>query len=142
MKKLLLLSALFVFACSGDNSSDSYNQTFFEKYDGVVWQEETLEDYLSRIQINNGNTITRKSYFVEDGDVYCDISTLLGSNFIEVNENSFSWNEQQAEYNGVIETWITTVTATNNGNNLIIEYSDDPDYPEYYSRTTLTDPCE
>ena len=141
MKKLLLLSALFVFACSGDNSSDSYNQTFFEKYDGVVWQEETLEDYLSRIQINNGNTITRKSYFVEEGDVYCDISTLLGSNFIEVNENSFSWNEQ-AEYNGVIETWITTVTATNNGNNLIIEYSDDPDYPEYYSRTTLTDPCE
>lgn len=141
MKKLLLLSALFVFACSGDNSSDSSNQTFFEKYDGVVWQEETLEDYLSRIQINNGNTITLKSYFVEDGDVYCDISTLLGSNFIEVNENSFSWNEQ-AEYNGVIETWITTVTATNNGNNLIIEYSDDPDYPEYYSRTTLTDPCE
>jgi hypothetical protein len=141
MKKLLLLSALFVFACSGDNSSDSSNQTFFEKYDGVVWQEETLEDYLSRIQINNGNTITRKSYFVEDGDVYCNISTLLGSNFIEVNENSFSWNEQ-AEYNGVIETWITTVTATNNGNNLIIEYSDDPDYPEYYSRTTLTDPCE
>lgn len=141
MKKLLLLSALFVFACSGDNSSDSSNQTFFEKYDGVVWQEETLEDYLSRIQINNGNTITWKSYFVEDGDVYCDISTLLGSNFIEVNENSFSWNEQ-AEYNGVIETWITTVTATNNGNNLIIEYSDDPDYPEYYSRTTLTDPCE
>ena len=141
MKKLLLLSALFVFACSGDNSSDSSNQTFFEKYDGVVWQEETLEDYLSRIQINNGNTITRKSYFVEDVDVYCDISTLLGSNFIEVNENSFSWNEQ-AEYNGVIETWITTVTATNNGNNLIIEYSDDPDYPEYYSRTTLTDPCE
>lgn len=107
----------------------------------MVWQEETLEDYLSRIQINNGNTITRKSYFVEDGDVYCNISTLLGSNFIEVNENSFSWNEQ-AEYNGVIETWITTVTATNNGNNLIIEYSDDPDYPEYYSRTTLTDPCE
>ena len=141
MKKLLLLSALFVFACSGDNSSDSSNQTFFEKYDGVVWQEETLEDYLSRIQINNGNTITRKSYFVEDGDVYCNISTLLGSNFIEVNENSFSWNEQ-AEYNGVIETWITTVTATNNGNNLIIEYSDDPDYSEYYSRTTLTDPCE
>ena len=141
MKKLLLLFALFVFACSGDNSSDSSNQTFFEKYDGVVWQEETLEDYLSRIQINNGNTITWKSYFVEDGDVYCDISTLLGSNFIEVNENSFSCNEQ-AEYNGVIETWTTTVTATNNGNNLIIEYSDDPDYPEYYSRTTLTDPCE
>lgn len=141
MKRILILSAFLIFACSSDDSSDSSNQTFFEKYDGVVWQEETLEDYLSRIQINNGNTITRKSYFVEDGDVYCDISTLLGSNFIEVNENSFSWNEQ-AEYNGVIETWITTVTATNNGNNLIIEYSDDPDYPEYYSRTTLTDPCE
>ena len=96
---------------------------------------------LSRIQINNGNTITGKSYFVEDGNVYCDISTLLSSNFIEVNENSFNWNEQ-AEYNGVIEISTTTVTATNNGNNLIIEYSDDPDYSEYYSRTNLTDPCE
>ena len=79
--------------------------------------------------------------FVEDGNVYCDISTLLSSNFIEVNENSFSWNEQ-AEYNGVIEISTTTVTATNNGNNLIIEYSDDLDYSEYYSRTNLTDPCE
>ena len=141
MKKLLLLSALFIFACSGDDSNNNSNQTFFEKYDGVVWLEETPEDYLSRIQINNGNTITGKSYFVEDGNVYCDISTLLSSNFIEVNENSFSWNEQ-AEYNGVIEILTTTVTATNNGNNLIIEYSDDPDYSEYYSRTNLSDPCE
>ena len=36
MKKLLLLSAILVFACS-DDSNDNSNQTFLERYDGVVW---------------------------------------------------------------------------------------------------------
>ena len=43
MKKLLLLSALFIFACSSDDSSDtndSSNQTFLERYDGVVWESQ------------------------------------------------------------------------------------------------------
>ena len=40
MKKLLLLSALLIFACSDDSSNDddNSNQTFLERYDGVVWE--------------------------------------------------------------------------------------------------------
>ena len=43
MKKLLLLSTLLIFACSSDDSSDtndSSNQTFLERYDGVVWESQ------------------------------------------------------------------------------------------------------
>ena len=42
MKKLLLLSAFLIFACSSDDSSNNdnnSNQTFLEKYNGVVWEE-------------------------------------------------------------------------------------------------------
>ena len=42
MKKLLLLSALLIIACSSDEGNDDYdnnsNQTFLERYDGVVWE--------------------------------------------------------------------------------------------------------
>ena len=67
MKKLLILSALLIFACSSDDSNDNNNSnlTFFEKYDGVVWEEQTSFDYLSRLQINNGTTLSVKfSYIV------------------------------------------------------------------------------
>ena len=37
MKKLLLLSALLIFACGSD---DDNNETFLEKYNGVVWDIE------------------------------------------------------------------------------------------------------
>ena len=38
MKKLLLLSALLVFACSGggDANDNDSNQNFLEKYDGII----------------------------------------------------------------------------------------------------------
>jgi len=39
MKKLLLFSALLIFACSSDDSSNDNNaETFLERYDGVVWE--------------------------------------------------------------------------------------------------------
>lgn len=38
MNKLLLLSALFIFTCSdSSDTNDTSNQTFLERYDGVVW---------------------------------------------------------------------------------------------------------
>ena len=144
MKKLLFLSALLIFSCSSDDSNDNNNSnlTFFEKYDGVVWEEQTSFDYLSRLQINNGTIISVKSYFVEEGDVYCDSDTLLSSNLIVVTEDSFIYEEGHEDMDGQIVSYTRTVTATNNGNDLIIEFSDDQEYPEYYSKTTLTDPCE
>ena len=52
MKKLLLLSAFLIFACSSDDSSNNDNnssQNFLEKYDGVIWKNNS-ED------INDSNT--------------------------------------------------------------------------------------
>ena len=54
MKKLLLLSAFFIFACSSDDSSDTNdnsNQTFLERYDGVVW--ESQENGTRRVYFNS-----------------------------------------------------------------------------------------
>ena len=36
MKRILILSAILIFACSTDSEGNS-NQTFLEIYDGVVW---------------------------------------------------------------------------------------------------------
>ena len=43
MKKLILISAFLIFACSSDDSSDNSNQTFLERYDGVVWEVDNYE---------------------------------------------------------------------------------------------------
>ena len=134
MKKLLyLFLTILIVGCSSDEDSVS-GQTFFEKYSGVVWQEDTTNSYLFRFQnILNGNVLTANTYFVEEGSENCQSATRLISEFFNVSENSASLNEQGGT---------TTITATNNGNNLTIVYSDDPDYPEYYFRTSLNDPCD
>lgn len=140
MKQLILISTLLILACTSDNSESS-NQTFFEKYHSVVWQEDTPFDYLNRIQINNGDIITVNNFFVEDNYEDCFTETILNSDLIEVNEDSFRLSEE-SEYNGITESWVTTVTATNNGNTIIVEYSYEPELLEYFSRTTLSTPCE
>ena len=43
MKKLLLLSAFLIFACSSDDSNDNSNGTFLERFDGVVWQNDLFD---------------------------------------------------------------------------------------------------
>jgi len=43
MKRILILTAILVFACSSEDSSDTNdnsNQTFLERYDGVVWESQ------------------------------------------------------------------------------------------------------
>ncbi|MGC6526117.1 MAG: hypothetical protein ACON30_07560 [Flavobacteriaceae bacterium] len=141
MKKLILLSALLIFACSSDDSNNNSNITFFEKYNGIVWEEVTEFDYLNRIQFLNGNIVTINAYFVEDQYEDCVSNLLYSTYIIELNEDSFViFNE--VSNNGVDESFTTTVTAFNGGNELITQDSDDPDYPDYFVRTALTNPCE
>jgi hypothetical protein len=134
MKKLIFLFlTVLIVGCSSDEESVS-EQTFFEKYSGVVWQEDTTNSYLFRFQnILNENVLTVNTYFVEEEEVNCQSATRLISEFFNVSENSASLNELGGT---------TIITATNNGNNLTIVYSDDPEYPEYYFRTNLNDPCD
>ena len=49
MKKILLLSVLVIFSCSGgddsndNNDNNNSNQTFLERFDGVVWQNDNYD---------------------------------------------------------------------------------------------------
>lgn len=141
MKKLLLLPVLLIFACSSDDSNDNSNITFFEKYNGVVWEEDTEFDYLNRIQFLNGDIITINAYFVEDQYEDCVSNLLYSTSIIELSEDSFVvFNE--VSNNGIDESFTTTVTALNGGNELMTQDSDDPDYPDYFVRTALTNSCE
>ena len=59
MKKLLLLSALLIFACSSDDSpSDDSNQLFLEKYDSVVWLGGEFDYTDKKAFINSSKTLT------------------------------------------------------------------------------------
>ena len=53
MKKLFLLSALLIFACSSDESDSNDNQTFLEKYDGIIWED------VGRTSMYNEGVFTR-----------------------------------------------------------------------------------
>ena len=137
----LVLFTLLMVTCNTDDDSNS-NITFFEKYDGIVWEEVTEFNYLNRIQFINGNTITVKSYgFEEPGDEDCVSHLLYSTHIIELNEDSFViFNE--VSNNGVDESFTTTITVFNDGNELMAQDSDEPDYPDYFIKTALTDPCE
>ena len=58
MRNLLYLFLTLTFiSCSKDD--DNEPQLFFEKYDSVVWEEEEdYEDYINRIQFNNGTSVS------------------------------------------------------------------------------------
>ena len=59
MKKLFLLSALLIFACSSDDStSDDSNQLFLEKYDSVVWLGGEIDYTDKKAFINSSKTLT------------------------------------------------------------------------------------
>ena len=144
MKKFLyLFLALTVIACSKDDSN-SEPQTFFQKYDGVVWQDDTSDsDYTYRLQINNETNPTVVFYYeYSDGSSYCDSQLVeADGELTEINEDSFVLYEEYTEDN-VVYSYTLTIAVSENGNQLTVTDSDDPDFPDTYSRTTLTDPCE
>ena len=90
MRNLLYLFLTLTFiSCSKDD--DNEPQLFFEKYDSVVWEEEEdYEDYIYRIQFNNGTSVSVNYYSVEGDYIDCggDLLDSAGE-LIEVNENSF-----------------------------------------------------
>ena len=145
MKKLLLLTALLIFACSSDDSSDTNdnsNQTFLERFDGVVWQSDD-EDTLTIIDNDN---YSWKNVFNGDCRVFY---------FGVFNENyEFGYNIIVNEYNLLVLDRFdvddnvigrSTVIPSEDGNLLTEtaeDYSDNTEDIIYANRTTLTDPCE
>ena len=148
MKKLLLLSALFIFACSSDDSNDNSNGTFLETYSGVVWKEagSTQADF-EWWHIYTNETFVYCERFEPD----CDCGT---TNWDETDEDGRSYvisentsdrlviiSTEFDEQETGLEQVVITINATNGGNNLELVYSDDPNFIEYYERVN-EQPCE
>ena len=133
MKKLLLLSALAILACSSDDStSDDNNQLFLEKYDGIVWQRDFAVSGERRYTFTN-NPKGLISYFwelegatdescdeIEFGEPYINDE---GENegiiiLLEENENSIvlSFDENDPDE-------VATFTVNNSENTLVITYA-------------------
>ena len=126
MKKLLLLSALLIFACSSDDSSDSddndlMEETFLERYDGVVW--EVNEDTTVYIRFNNDTLNWLTSYEFNDDEIdgqyecynFTDQQELIFSILINSGDN-FSYS---AQYPGE-DAGDVYITVSDNGNILEI----------------------
>jgi len=160
MKKTVLLSLLLVliltFGCSS-NEDDNESQTFLEKYDGVVWLEDSsnsLNDYASLIQFLQ----TSKSLVVNempngiDGFSNCDTKPLTYEDsfgFSIITENTEDTFVRNYSYlgGGNNGTVTESFTVTNQGKSLRIRvvYTDTPipgSTVFYYSRSNLGMNCD
>ena len=162
MKKLILLSALLIFACSSDEGNDDYdnnsNQTFLERYDGVVWENPFFisnpqnEDDAAAYQyliFTNSNlffTFYRPNNPLWFNENECQsISEGLNDNGetfnITINNyNALQFTSDNAEENSLS---IVDVSVLNNTIYLDISYSNSTNtYQEFANRTTLSNPCD
>ena len=147
MKKLLLLSAFLIFACSDDDSSDTNdnsNQTFLERFDGVVWQSEATEVDAFLI-IDNDNYSTK---WVINGDClvwYFDVyneNIESGFNVIVNDYNQLVLDRFDADNNIISRSTTISSSDENSLIETVIFYVDNTESTGAYYRTTLTDPCE
>jgi hypothetical protein len=152
MKKLLLLSALLIFACSSDdsndNNNDNSNQTFLERYDGVVWQYDELMGENAPVLItfyNNPEMFKRNNgtsgncdefYFGIFNDEFDEGWGLLLNDGDTLTLEKFDFEGIAYKINTfvVVDDVLTeTVTSYEDGN-FIDETT--------CTRTTLTNPCD
>lgn len=119
MKKLLLLFAFLILACSSDdsNNNDNNTETFLERYDGVVWENQCCGirytfftnparfEYTPQVEFNQFDCET----------TYFEIENENGV-FLEILEN---YQNQLTFINYGIDTFTTHyITASEDGNNL------------------------
>ena len=120
MKKLILLLFIpLVFACSSDDEDNNSNETFLEKYDGVVW--EINEDTTVYLRFNNDTLNWLTSYeFNEVNEYECFnlISDNPSVNFlILINSgDNFSYSAQYPDE----DAGDVYITVSDNGNILEI----------------------
>ena len=133
MKKLLILSALLIFACSDDDSNnnedDNSNQTFLERYDGVVWKVSQSDDVG---HLNNKITFFNNpgSYIVyyPAPDDLC-VTVVFGETYGEANEEQITITIHNESENSITfkqqetgeDDFYFSFTANGDGNSLIRE---------------------
>jgi hypothetical protein len=135
MKKLLLLSALLIFACSSDDSNDNNTETFLERYADIVWETtetgEVIFSFNTNGLIRNGTDNGCAEYI---WNVY-NSNTGEKWNLLENNYDSAVLN---LEVDGEIE-FTATYTVSSDGNTISEFISDEG--TNTAQRTNLTHPC-
>ena len=101
-KTLFLLSALLIFACSSDDSSDTnlMEETFLERYDGVVWNiidasvtsrlimfSNDTQGWVEKIDYNANDEFCYDYAFGVPFDVCIDNSSACETNIATIIEN-------------------------------------------------------
>ena len=161
MKKLLLLSALFIFACSSDegnnynnnnNDDDDTAQLFLEKYDGVMWGEHDNDSSGAYWITFNSTGVTAWDRY--DGLENCDVFTAVWGE--ADSEGDISTIQEETEDSLVVavtcendcegfEDYTLTINVSANGNTMTLVDSDYPDETETFFRdnnvTTPPDGC-
>ena len=148
MKKLIyLFLTVLIVGCSSEDSSDTNdtsNQTFLERFDGVVWQSADTEVEAFKI-IDNDNYSWKD---VINGDCRVFYFGVINDNY------EYGWNIIVNEYNILVLDKFdiddnviarSTTIPSEDGNVLTETYEDYSDNTEYIgsaNRTNLTDPCE
>ena len=138
---------LLLLACSDEDNNSSSQSLFLEKYDGVVW-EETDNDPEYRfgfVFYNSPQSWGNYDFYGNNGD--CRVSTFGIENqdgsiasIISSTEDELVLQVTDYVDGGVLDTYTLTITAVNNGDNLVIEYSNDPTGDEFFERI-FGDPC-
>mgnify|MGYP001128756129 CR=1 FL=1 len=148
MKKLILLSAFLIFACSSDDGSDTNdnnsNQTFLERFDGVVWQSEATEvDAFLIIDNDNYSTkwVINGDYLVWYFDVYNE-NIESGFNVIVNDYNQLVLDRFDADNNIISRSTTISSSDENSLIETVIFYVDNTESTGAFYRTILTDPCE
>ena len=130
MKKLLLLSALSIFACSSDSED---TETFLERYDGVVWSYPNSVDPnvplyaqgcffypLNDTFVFKNNPPSKMEFPLYDPIINCNIILFSNPNYniIEHSTNFLSYT-----YEDDLGVHLRTYTVSNDGNTL--EFQDE-----------------
>ena len=131
MKKIFLLSALLIFACSSDDSTSDDNDlmgTFLDIYNGVVWKVSQSDD--------DGHLNTRITFFNNPdsyivyyaADDLC-VTVVFGETYGEADEEQVTITIHNESENSIIfkqqetgeDDFYVSFTANSNGNSLIME---------------------
>ena len=131
MKKLLLLSALLIFACSDNDNSNSssiegkWNLTS-EKFNGVDSNLNScsLQSYMLLSEEGDGLYYIYYTDFPDDPQIEpCGLDFTFNITFSETSNNVYSMNWEDNDFN-------VTGTADVNNNILTFNYTDEGEYFE------------
>ena len=151
MKKLLLLSAFLIFACSSDSEGNpnNSNETFLERYDGVVWQmqiDNEFEDAPRLLAFYNNPEMFRRN---RGGSGNCEelyfgiFNDEIGEGWNLLLNDGDTLSTELVTDEGIAVS-LSTGVVVDDVLTETITYPEDESYINevIWTRTTLTDPCD